>query len=210
MLLRVLFVPTNRSRGAADKVGLDVPFGWPLAFVESIVSHRDGTPWPEHLSRKLCYRATDYFVQAETGKWPLSVSTDRIGITAFRSASLLSRLVVSGEVVDRGGTGKFVEVYPRAAVRRWDFGPATRKHTAALAGAVRGKCCQWLKIGDEMSARCAKTRHALDALIAAMVARAAAVGLCEPIPASYVESAQSEGWIALPLPGSLELLAARS
>jgi len=193
----------------ADKVGLDVPFGWPVAFVKSLVFHREGAPWPEHSQRELCYRATDRFVHAAIGKWPLSVSTDRIGITAFRSASLLSRLAFMGEVVDRTGAGKFVEVYPAGAVRQWDFGPATRKDTVALARAVAANCSQWLQLAEEISARFATTRHALDALIASMVARAAAVGLCEPIPASCVESAQSEGWIALPLPGSLDLLATR-
>jgi hypothetical protein len=177
----------------ADKVGLDVPFGWPVAFVKSLISHRDGASWPRHSQRELCFRATDRFVHDSTGKWPLSVSTDRIGITAFRSASLLSRLALAGTVVDRTGTGKFVEVYPAGAVRQWGLGPATRKDTAVLAGAVAEKCSQWLRLADDVQARCATTRDALDALIASLVARAAAVGLCEPIPALGIEQVSRKG-----------------
>ena len=61
--------------------------------------------------------------------------------------------------------------------------------------ALETKCSQWLRRSDEISARCATTRRTCDAVVASMVARAAAVGLCEPIPGSCVECAQSEGWI---------------
>src|SRR5437899_744583 len=143
----------------ADKVGLDVPFGWPGAFVNSVAAHRDGAPWPEQSQRQLRYRATDHFVHTATGKWPLSVSTDRIGITAFRAASLLSRLALAGEAVDRTGAGKFVEVYPAGAVRRWGLGPATRKDTAALADKVASRCARWLGLTEEVKTRCARSEE---------------------------------------------------
>jgi hypothetical protein len=53
---------------------------------------------------------------------------------------------------------------------------------------------------------CGRSDDALDALIAAMVARAAAVGLCEPVATDQRRAAQVEGWIALPSPRSLEQL----
>lgn len=42
--------------------------------------------------RDLSYRLTDLFVRDAAGLWPLSVSTDRIGIVAFRAARLLADL----------------------------------------------------------------------------------------------------------------------
>jgi hypothetical protein len=48
--------------------------------------------------------------------------------------------------------------------------------------------------------------NALDALLAALVARAAALDLCEPVPADMVAMAQKEGWIALPKRESLQAL----
>ena len=47
----------------------------------------------------------------------------------------------------------------------------------------------------------------LDALVAALVARAAVIGCCEPIPPGDRALAMEEGWIALPRSGSLADLA---
>ena len=191
----------------AHKVGLDVPFGWPLAFVKSISAHGEGAPWPENSSRELCYRQTDRFIHSVTGHWPLSVSTDRIGITAFRAASILSRLGRAGDVVDRTGKGKFVEIYPAAAARVWTLGPCSKKDSVTLAKALWERCKQWLHVPDDLRTLCEENRHALDALIAALVVRASALKLCEPISAAGAQAAEAEGWIALPLPGSLDMLA---
>ena len=49
--------------------------------------------------------------------------------------------------------------------------------------------------------------EAFDALIAALVARAAAVGLVELISENDRVAATREGWIAVPREGSLSLLA---
>jgi hypothetical protein len=32
----------------ADKVGIDVPFGWPDAFVAAVAEHHDLGSWPPH------------------------------------------------------------------------------------------------------------------------------------------------------------------
>lgn len=191
----------------ADKVGIDVPFGWPQAFVGALVCHQRGDDWPDATFQELCFRETDRFVRQGTGKWPLSVSTDRIGVTAFRAANLLSRLAPTGSV-DRSGKGKLVEVYPAAALRRWALRPLGRKDTADLAASLLGRTAGWLRLSEEGRARCESGRDALDSLIAALVARAAAVGLCEPIPPASARAAEVEGWIALPTLGSLDRLAA--
>jgi hypothetical protein len=43
--------------------------------------------------------------------------------------------------------------------------------------------------------------------VLALVTRAAALGPCEPIPPKSAALADKEGWIALPKPGSLQMLA---
>jgi hypothetical protein len=62
----------------ADKVGIDAPFGWPDAFVEAVVAHRDGRAWPglsdDRKREALRFGHTDVAVHHETGHWPLSVS----------------------------------------------------------------------------------------------------------------------------------------
>jgi len=97
-------------------------------------------------------------------------------------------VVASGEEVDRSGRGRFVEVYPAAALRVWKL---TRADVAERIG------------HSELRGR---TDDELDAFISALVARAAARGLCEPVPAEEEENASREGWIALPLPDSFERL----
>ena len=47
----------------------------------------------------------------------------------------------------------------------------------------------------------------LDALVVALVARAAAIGRREPIPMGDHELAQREGWVALPQRESLNEIA---
>src|SRR5712691_13071857 len=50
---------------------------------------------------------------------PLSVSADRIGHVAMRCACLLALFAQQGHDVDRGGSGKIVEVYPAASLKAW-------------------------------------------------------------------------------------------
>ena len=84
----------------ADKVGIDVPFGWPTDFADAVACHHRFLPWPASPVRKLRYRETDLFVTEKTGLWPLSVSTDRIGVATMRVAGLFARM---REPVHRSG-----------------------------------------------------------------------------------------------------------
>jgi len=102
----------------ADRVGIDVPLGWPLPFVRALTLYHHGQPWRAGHGEPVQLRRTDQVVRQLTGKRPLSVSTDKIGVPAMRAAQLLSRIHPS---VDRSGTGKVVEVYP-AAVDFRSFG----------------------------------------------------------------------------------------
>src|ERR1039458_3692442 len=61
----------------AEKVGIDVPFGWPDTFVRAVTAHHLQQPWPPALTNDLRLRKTDVLVWQATRKQPLSVSTDR-------------------------------------------------------------------------------------------------------------------------------------
>ena len=156
--------------------------------------------------KRLTHRATDHWVRERCGIWPLSVSTDRIAYPALRAAPLLS-----GKL--RDGSGQVAEVYPAAALLAWGLpnrgykGPEGRagreRIVAGLLDALPG-----LDGGafDPESLLCDDNR--LDALVAALVARAVACGFCEPIPAEHLGDARVEGWIHVPSEGSLARLGA--
>jgi predicted nuclease with RNAse H fold len=92
----------------ADKVGIDCAFGWPIKFSEFITNHQDLTnrdliDGGMDYRRELSFRETDREIRRLTGRWPLSVSTDRLGLTAIRCAGLLSKYQAKGIEIDRSG-----------------------------------------------------------------------------------------------------------
>lgn len=188
---------------AADRAGIDCPFGWPDPFVDFVTEHRAATLPPRSVDRPhrrdLTLRLTDEVVRERTGLTPLSVSADRIAHTAMRCAGLLARLAAAGQVVDRTGTGKVVEVYPAASIRCWHMDPRGYKRAAnvekldALVTDLR-RHTPWLDLGP-FEGECRRIDHAADALAAALTVRAA---LTAP-DASQRATARREGWIALPV-----------
>ena len=76
---------------------------------------------------------------------------------------------------------------------------------AELVAALEAKA-PWLGWAPEARAACVMSDDALDALLAALIARAAALQLTFSPPAEEVELARREGWIHLPQKGSLPLL----
>ena len=158
---------------------------------------------------QLRMRATDQWVHQRTGRWPLSVSTDRIAIPALRAARVLSDMP---EARDRSGSGPVVEVYPAAALRIWGFESRRYKRVpgalarGALVTAFRTATERWLELDDERWERCARSDDEFDALVAALVTRAAACGLVDPCPSGMRGVAAREGWIMLPLADSLARL----
>jgi Protein of unknown function (DUF429) len=170
---------------ASDKVGLDVPLGWPAAFIAATSSHSEGRPWPGGSIVDLRFRETDRYVAIETKRWPLSVSSDLIAVPAFRAAALASQVSFT---VDRSGAGRIVEVYPAAALRRWGFSPlrykgkAGSEGRAALVSSFRKVTGDWLRLSAAQWDLCAGGDDAFDAVLAAIVARAAARDLCDPVP----------------------------
>ena len=196
----------------ACKIGIDAPFGWPRPFVRAIQRYSTATEWPAAEVRQLRYRRTDEVVIERVGIFPLAVAADRIAVTAMRAASLLAATAASGEVVDRSGAGRFVETYPAAALSIWGFpakgykGPKKKDVLAKLVSEFADKTTGWLTLTEEDQSRCGESDDLFDALLAALVARAAAIDCCEPIPPKDLDRAAEEGWIALPRPGSLQKL----
>lgn len=188
------------------KVGIDCAFGWPDEFVAFLTDHADlerphladgGMEW----RRTLAFRETDRYVRDRTGRWPLSVSTDRLGLTAMRCAGLLGRLAARGHVVDRsGGEGLVVEVYPGGTLRLWEWDARGYRADPDVRTALIERMTReapWLELGVHAPSM-VRSADAFDAVIAALAARAAATGDYDPPPPEHRERAEREGWIALP------------
>ena len=196
--------------GAADVAGLDVPLGWPDDFVAAMAAHHALLTWPAAEARRLRMRLTDQRVHERTGRWPLSVSTDRIAIPAFRAARVLSQLPFT---FDRGGGGRVVEVYPAGTLTIWGFDSRRYKRIAGAAArglliaAFRERTERWLRLDATHWDTCCASDDAFDALIAALTARAAARGLIDRCAPAQAAVASREGWIALPAGDSLDRLA---
>jgi predicted nuclease with RNAse H fold len=191
----------------ASKTGIDCPFGWPAAFVSFVTAHHASRSIPAGGTgsrRNLTMRRTDLFVREQLGLMPLSVSADRIAHVALRCAVLLAKLETAGDPVNRSGCGPVAEVYPAASLRSWGLdhrGYKNRANTDALGHLVDQLLdkAPWLECaGHEEAMR--RSHDAFDAVIAAMTARAAALGQTFP-PAGEdlaAATAAAEGWIVIP------------
>lgn len=78
----------------AEWVGIDAPFGWPEAMVDAVHAYATTGQWPAPSKPEFRYLLTDRFAhdhvltETEQKLWPLSPSTDRIALTAWRLAGL--------------------------------------------------------------------------------------------------------------------------
>lgn len=205
--------PIVQVSSQVTKLGIDCALGWPQEFVNFMTQQADaqlaghnfdgGMEW----RRRLAYRETDRHVREITGRWPLSVSTDRLGLTAMRCAGLLSRLSASGVEVDRTGAGLVAEVYPGASLRLWGLNTTGYRTSEDLRAELLTSLkiqAPWFDAGDAeelMISSC----DAFDAVIAAFAARAVAAGKYLPPQADQQVIARVEGWISLPQ-GSLSSL----
>ena len=188
----------------AEKLGIDCALGWPVEFVDFLNRYSQNSfkqisgdmPW----RRRMAYRETDRVVREVTGRWPLSVSTDRLGLTAMRCAGLLSRLAEDGIEIDRTGAGKVVEIYPGASLRLWGFDTSGYRASAAARATLLEKILEaapWFEPG-QFAELMIESCDAFDAVIANFATRSAQLGLSTR-PARELEGqARKEGWIALP------------
>ncbi|RFA10934.1 branched-chain amino acid aminotransferase [Subtercola boreus] len=196
-----------------DKLGIDCALGWPDEFVQFVVAHHGGETFDPAVDggidwrRTLAYRETDRVVQERTGRWPLSVSTDRLGLTAMRAAGLLARIAERGIAVDRSGAGLVVEIYPVASLRLW--GLVTTGYRADVARRAELiddllAAAPWFDVRGFRSLMLGST-DAFDAVVAALATRSAAIGLADEPGERMLARARREGWVALPT-GSLQSL----
>jgi predicted nuclease with RNAse H fold len=201
------------SLAEAEWVGIDAPFGWPEEMVMAIHDYATTGRWPSPDKQAFRYRLTDRLVHeqvlAEAGRklWPLSVTSDRIALTAWRLAQLRELAHErSGIRFDRSGADRVVEVYPAAALLLWDLERAGYKASAEARGellaAIEARA-PWLAWAPGAREACVSSDDALDAVLAALIARAAGLGLTAWPQAEQLARARGEGWVHLPRKGSL-------
>jgi hypothetical protein len=184
---------------AHERVGVDVPFGWPRAFVRAVAAHAAAEPWPwrgedsERVRREhLRFRRTDVVAAARLRRPPMTAAFDRLGAATARWAHLADELAARGVPVARDGGGRAAEVYPAGARAVWGLGRSLAEVRAVLPVAAAP--------GHEARLR---DEHVFDAFVAALVARAVALGLAHPPAPEDADLAREEGWLWLPEPGSL-------
>jgi predicted nuclease with RNAse H fold len=188
----------------ADRVGLDAPLGWPDDFIQSVGDHHDQRrkdPLPDR--RLLTLRETDRRLQQETGRRPLSVSTDLIGVVALRAVDLQTLMAARGRPVDRTGDGHLCEVYPAAALESWGIdatGYKSAKGRDRLPGILESleAGIGEIDFGEADRSALERDHNQLDALICSLIARAAALGATSGPDRDDAAKAAREGWIHVP------------
>jgi len=197
---------------AAEWTAIDAPFGWPEPMVAAVHSYATSGRWPAPDKRSFRLRRTDLYVhdrvldQTEEKLWPLSPSTDRISLTAWRLAGLREAAFERSRLrFDRAGGDQVLEAYPAAALLLWGMerrgykgdGEVAATNRAALLTALE-KQAPWLAWESAAREACIESDDCLDAVLCALIARAAALSLTEPPPAEALDLARAEGWIHLP------------
>jgi predicted nuclease with RNAse H fold len=190
----------------ANKIGIDCAFGWPVEFFEFLTQHMNPNQKPKGIDgamewrRTLSFRETDRQVRKLTGRWPLSVSTDRLALTAMRNAGLLARFQEAGINTDRAGEGTACEVYPGATLRLWGFDTAGYRTEESKRAELLEKLnahAPWLTLSS-FEEQMLYSTDCFDAVIAALAARAVALGSYSKPSKDQLAKAKVEGWICLP------------
>lgn len=189
--------------------GVDVPLGWPLPFVEMVATTLEDSrrPFRDFDIKRLRFRLTDLYVRQITGRPPLSVSSDLIAIPAFHMQAILRS--VGPYAADR-----VIEAYPAAALARWglpSFGYKGSRGAGTREQIVRelmARLQSRISVSPSYKDLLLRYDDALDAFVCGLVARAWQLGLCDPPPkeSDAAEVCAREGWIAVPVSGSLESL----
>jgi hypothetical protein len=123
----------------------------------------------------------------------------------------MARLLGKQGHTDRSGEGRVVEVYPAAALKCWGFNPRQYKRADGRVNLARlvqdlREAAPWLKGENAIWQGVEGDDKQFDALICALVARAAARRLFRQIPPEHLAAARVEGWIHVPVQGSLQRL----
>jgi hypothetical protein len=141
---------------------------------------------------------------------PLARSSHKIAVPAIRAARILGQVQ---HPPDRVGGGVLIEVYPAGALHVWRFnsrgykGQAGRGLRESLVRTFVAETEAWVTVAASAREAFLDDDNCFDAFVAALVARAWATGNCWPTPREALDIVASEGWIALPRPGTLSALA---
>ncbi len=190
----------------AHAVGIAAPFGWPDPFFEVLAQHREGRiEDPRRAATvsgrdEIMYRTTERRVREWLGLKLMSSTSNMLGTTVLRCAGLLSRLQEAGVEVSKVGGGRVVEVYPPASLMAWGLHEKGYKAQSAVRAHILEQVARRisLDLGGYLSL-CVESDDAIDALIAAMTARAVALGHWrQPIDDEERTHAATEGWICVP------------
>lgn len=202
---------------AIQVVGVDIPFGWPASFVE-FVGHWSATYRPQAsrpgMAKHFSYRTTDLFVQETLGKWPLSVSSERIALGAFAWAQyvqehrLHQRIDCGSGRIGEGPT--IIEVYPAATLAALSHSVTLKikgyKKDASIRRTLLDALFNEFKVdcADEERLKLVsqgtdsdKTDAFIAALTALIYAGVPGRSIHNPTP-EQKDSAQHEGWIFFP------------
>jgi Protein of unknown function (DUF429) len=199
--------------GRADGAGVNAPFGWPVEMVGALTGYAKEAVWSAPSREDFRYRRTDVHVhdvvreQCELGLWPMSVAAERTAMRAFRLAGIRElHAEAAGSRFARDGSDGIVEVSPMASLTLWGLegqgfrsGRREERRDACerLLGAIRARAL-YLEIPDPVRVDMAADPDRLDALVAALVARAALEGMTLESPEEEKARAMAEGWIHLP------------
>jgi hypothetical protein len=216
----------NAYLARGDWIGVGAPFGWPAPMVAALSAYCGEKPWPELDNESFRTRRTDRHLQstvrAETAiKFsPMSASASGVAVTACRAAQLREDgYRISGRRFDRAGADQVLEVSCTAALIIWGLEhkgyksggriaaerPEAASARASLIEALEAQA-PWLRWADGAREACLESDDPLDAVIAALIARAVAVELAYPLRDEDRDLARREGWAHLPLKGSLPRL----
>jgi predicted nuclease with RNAse H fold len=151
--------------------------------------------WQDRGSESLRLRVTDIECRKPPlSMTPMSVTMDRIAAPAMRWRLLARKLTTAA--VQR------VEVYPAAALKTWGLPHQgyKRPEQRSVREQIVGKLCEAIRLrpSADHDALLRDRADALDALVAALVARAVALGRTALPTAALAEVAAREGWIHVP------------
>jgi predicted nuclease with RNAse H fold len=190
----------------ADAVGVDVPFGWPKAFIDTLSNYEIGVALNRD-RRPYRLRTTDTWIVETLPRRltrhtrppaPFSVSTDKLGATAMVGSILLGTLSGEFRLSPRqcAVPGAVLEVYPAASL--WCWGLPHRDIEVFIALGTLQEAFR-LEIRSADRELLLESRHCFDGLIAALTAREYANGNTfdppEPMPDRTL---RVEGWIRVP------------
>lgn len=194
-------------------MAVDTPFGWPSAFTSFVSKWSATRGHPTPSSTDFSFRRTDLVVRAETGKQPLSVSSDRIALCTRSWASVVHAKQATDRVdVGQAPTRPIIEVYPGASLvvfaRRYELELEHYKKDWAIRRTLVRRVASLFGVEgpNELIASLAGTGNddsdPTDAFIAALTAvayleRLAGWDVRRPRDEELI-AAQTEGWIYFP------------